>query len=126
MNFYCSFITQDQQWVHVSGSEGSLRIDDFVLPFFGDEATFETLSPVFRVEGCTFNMEAHRRTHRVSEYSNNHPTSQEAGLYRNFAHQARSGTLNSAWSDMAIQTQRVMEACLASAREGGREVEIRS
>ena len=126
MNYYCSFITQDQQWVHVSGTEGSLRIDDFVLPFYGDEATFETIRPVFRVEGCAFNMEPHRQTHRVSEYSNNHPTSQEAGLYRNFARQARSGTLNAAWSDMAVQTQRVMEACLASARDGGREKEIRA
>lgn len=124
MTFYCSFITHDQQWAHVSGTEGSLRVDDFVLPFFGDEARFETFQPNFRVEGCRFNMESHRRTHVVPEYSNNHPTSQEAALFRNFAAAVQNPSARAAWTEAAVKTQRVMEACLDSARNGSRPVAL--
>src|ERR1043166_9599266 len=34
-SFYCSFRTENQQWAHVSGTRGHLKVDDFVLPFFG-------------------------------------------------------------------------------------------
>ena len=39
-SFYNSFLTGHQQWAHVSGTEGSVHIPDFVLPFEGKEAKF--------------------------------------------------------------------------------------
>lgn len=40
--FYCSFNAGDQQWVHLSGTTGGLHLNDFVLPFFGHELSYET------------------------------------------------------------------------------------
>ncbi len=124
MTFYSSFLTENQQWVHVSGTKGYLKLDDFVLPFFGSEAAFETDSPTFRVEGCRFNMESHPQRFAVEEYSNNHSSSQETNLFRNFSAQVLQGTLNAQWPEMALKTQQTMEACLASARSGGALVNL--
>ncbi len=122
--FYCSFHTENEQWAHVSGSRGYLRLPDFVAPFFGCELEFDVNKAVHNVNGCDFNMEAHWRRFTVPEYSNSHPTAQETNLFRNFAHQVRSGSLNEAWPEMALKTQQVMTACLDSARASSREIEI--
>ncbi|MBI1839259.1 MAG: Gfo/Idh/MocA family oxidoreductase [Verrucomicrobia bacterium] len=124
MNFYCSFLTENQEWAHVSGSKGFLAVPDFVLPFFGSEAVFETNHPTFTVNGSRFNMETRLKRHVVQEYSNNHEGSQETNLFRNFSNQVLSGKLNASWAEMAYQTQQVMESCLASARSGGGMVDI--
>ena len=122
--FYCSFITELQQWVNVSGARGCLQVSDFVLPFSGSELAFETSNAVFRFDGCDFNMEPRARRISVPEHSNSHPTAQESNLFRNFANQVRSGSHNEAWPEIALKTQQVMEACLESARAGGRPVEL--
>lgn len=122
--FYCSFVTCTEQWACLSGSRGYLRVPDFVLPFFGSEAAFEAHHADFKVSGCDFNMEANWRRYAVPEYSNSHETAQETNLFRNFAHQARSGGLNEEWPDMAFKTQQVMEACFQSARAQCRVVEL--
>jgi predicted dehydrogenase len=118
--FYCSFETEMQQWAHVSGTRGSLRVDDFVLPYHGSELAFVTNQSFFRVQGCAFNMEPHERRVCVDEYSNNHESAQETNLFRHFAAQVRSGVLNPDWPAIALKTQQVMEACLASANDQGR------
>ncbi len=120
--FYCSFLTHDSQWANVSGTQGYLNVPDFVLPFFGNEAAFEVNQSAFAVNGCDFNMESHWRRFSVPEYSNSHVTSQETNLFRNFAHQARSGRLNEAWPEFVLKVQQVMNACLDSARADGRSV----
>jgi predicted dehydrogenase len=122
--FYCSFLTSNEQWAQVTGTKGSLRVPDFVLPFFGNEVAFETQRPFFAIEGCDFNMETHGRRFAVPEYSNSHPTAQETNLFRNFAEQVRSGRLNDAWPDLALKTQQVMNACRESAGNEGRPVEL--
>ena len=61
-----------------------------------------------------------RRTVAVQEYSNNHESAQETNLFRNFAAQVQSGKLNHDWPEIALRTQQVMEACLASAHDEGR------
>jgi predicted dehydrogenase len=122
--FYCSFVTELQQWAHISGSAGNIRIDDFVLPHYGAEVRFEVEQPVFRLNGCAFNMEPHRRRVVVPEYSNNHPTAQETNLFRNLARQVQTGSLNEDWPALALKTQQVMEACFASASQEGRPVPL--
>jgi predicted dehydrogenase len=125
-DFYCSFITVLQQSVNISGAIGSLWMPDFVLPFFGSEIAFETANPVFNVQGCDFNMESNIRRYVVKEYSNSHPTAQETNLFRNFVQQVRSGKLNDQWPEMAIKTQRVLQACLESSNSEGRTVTVGS
>lgn len=118
MSFYCSFLTENQEWVHISGDQGQLQVSDFVLPFFGSRACFETQQPNFRVDGSRFNMESRLTQHCVEEYSNNHTSSQETRLFRNFSTQVLSGKLERNWTEQAFKTQQVTEACLASARAG--------
>ena len=118
VGFYCSFLTDLQQWVNVSGTKGNIHVSDFVLPFFGSELAFELRNPMFRVSGCDFSMEEHRQRLAVAEYSNGHATSQETNLVRNFVAQVQTGHLNDLWPEMALKTQRVVNACFDSARAG--------
>jgi len=56
-------------------------------------------------------MEPGARRWTVSEYSDSHPTAQETNMFRYFAAQIQSGKINKEWPEMALKTQRVMEAC---------------
>jgi predicted dehydrogenase len=123
-SYYCSFLTEIQQWTTISGTKGSLLVRDFVLPWYGSEAAFEVSRPVFEVTGCDFNMEEHRRRVAVREYSNAAPSAQEANMFRTFAELALSGKPDPFWGEIALKTQQVLDACLASARSGGRMVEL--
>ena len=118
-NFYCSFLTENQQFATVSGSKGFVHLRDFVLPFYGSDAGFDVTNAVFNVRGSDFNMLD--RTRRVSahEYSNSYEDSQEMRLFRRFGELALSGKPDWHWADIALQTQQVMDACLASARQDG-------
>jgi predicted dehydrogenase len=124
--FYCSFLTENQQWAHVSGTNGSLRVDDFVLPYSGAEMAVELSNPRFQVNGCHFRMEPNRRRLTIPEHSNNHPSAQETNLFRNFAAQVLSGRLNERWPERALATQLVLDACLESAQAESRPVSLAS
>jgi predicted dehydrogenase len=119
-SFYCSFRTENQQWAHVSGTKGSASLADFVLPFYGAEAAFEVNQPFFRVSGCTFNMESHARRYAVREYSEGVSGAQEVNMIRAFSEIATSGKLDPSWGEIALKTQLVLDACLQSARDGGK------
>jgi predicted dehydrogenase len=114
--FFVSFLTQNQQLAQISGDRGCLRMSDFVLPFAGSELEFETWNSSYEKEGCDFNMVPGARRWTTREFSNSHPNAQESNMFRNFAAQIQSGKLNKEWPEMALKTQRVMEACLKSAR----------
>jgi len=122
--FYCSFLTEQQQLGHISGNRGHLVLNDFVLPFYGAEVSFEVSNARFVATGCLFNMEPHFRRVAVSEYAGNHPTSQETNLFRNFAALVLSGKIDNHWPDVALQTQRVMDACWKSAQQNGAPVTL--
>lgn len=118
-NFYCSFRTENQQFATISGSKGFVHVRDFVLPFYGSDAGFDVTNAMFHVRGSDFNMLD--RTRRVSahEYSNSYEDSQEMRLFRRFGQLVLSGAPDYHWADIALQTQQVMDACLASARQDG-------
>ncbi len=117
-SIYCSFQTENQQWANVSGTRGLVHVPDFVLPFFGDEVAFEVTSSVFDIQGCDFDMQRRSRSVVVPEYSNSHPTAQEANLFRTFSTLATTGRPDPRWGEIALATQRVVDACMESAREG--------
>jgi len=118
-SFYCSFRTENQQWAHVSGTRGSLMVRDFVVPFFGNESSFETNAPTLRIEGCDFHMRDRSRKHIVHEYSDGESEAQETNMIRNFAALVLAGTLDPVWGAIALKTQRVLDACVKSAKAGG-------
>jgi predicted dehydrogenase len=115
--FYNSFRTNHQQWAHVSGTKGYLAVNDFVLPYFGNEVSFETGRHNFAADGCFFNMEKSLRTHSLPEYSNNTKNAQETALFRNFADLVLSGKTDPFWPEVALKTQRILDAALKSAHQ---------
>ncbi len=123
-SFYCSFRTGDQQWANVSGTHGYLHVPDFVVPFYGNEVSFETNAPVFRVQNCDFNMESHPRRFAVDEHSSGTANAQEAHMIRTFADIVTSGQLQPRWGEQALATQQVLDALLRSARQGSSEVAV--
>jgi predicted dehydrogenase len=122
--FYCSFLAEIQQWANIGGTKGFLYVPDFVLPHYGAEVGFDVFNPVFRVTGCDFNMEEHRRRVAVREYSNSAPDSQESNMFRAFAALVLSGRPDESWGTMVLKTQQVLDACLHSAASGGQMVPV--
>jgi predicted dehydrogenase len=123
-SFYCSFLTETEQWVILSGERGHLRMADFVLPFSGTQIGFETGNPVFETRGCDFEMRPHTRRWDVNECSHSDATAQESRLFGHFAKQVQSGTLNQLWPEIALKTQMVMQACSESSLAHGRPVAV--
>jgi predicted dehydrogenase len=123
-SFYCSFLSDNQQWAVISGIKGYLDVPDFVLPFFGCEAAFNVNHAVFRPRGCDFNMEHHGTRFAVNEYSNGTPDAQETNMIRTFSQIVTSGQLEPRWGEIALKTQQVLDACMVSAREDGKLVAV--
>lgn len=114
VEFYCSFLAAKQQWVHVSGQKGWLRVPGFVHPLNGYEPAFE----VNDAEVVT--TAAVKCPPGADPMGFGHATAQDTQMWRNFANQIFSGQLNYAWPMWALQTQRVMDACLEAARQNCR------
>jgi len=115
-DFYCSFLAARQQWISVSGQKGWLRLPDFVHPLDSYEPAFEVNQAAVRVAAevkCPDGTDATLP---------GHPTAQDTRMFRNFANQILSGQLNDDWPLWALQTQKVLDACLQSAQNGGRAV----
>lgn len=120
--FYNSFRGNHQQWVNISGTKGYVEWKDFVLPYFGNSLSFDIANHDFVGNGCLFNMEKRLQTVNVQEYSNNAETAQETSLFRNFSKLVLSGEVDSHWPEIALKTQRVLDAALSSAQNGSEPV----
>ncbi len=124
--FFSSFLVDQQQTFTISGTNGSIYLDDFVLPTFGSTATFDVIKNDFQVSGCQFNMAQYRDRVMTKEFSNNHPTSQETNLFRTFSDLVLSGKPDPTWPEISLKTQLVLDACMESAQCGGKVVVIGS
>jgi len=113
-SFFCSFLVEHQQWVHVSGTRGSLRIDDFVLPYAGSETAFTLSQPTFTLDGCDFRMERHDRVVTLAEEAFGHESAQEARMFHDFSALVLSGRRDDRWPQVSLATQQVLMACLAA------------
>jgi predicted dehydrogenase len=109
-SFFCSFLAAFQQWSIISGTNGKLYISDFVHPSNIHESSFEINNTQVRVKCCTCTGE-----HTVSRAQ-----AQDTNMIRNFVNQIHSGKLNDEWPMMSVTTQRVMDACLESAKNGNK------
>jgi hypothetical protein len=119
--FYCSFVAESQQWASVIGARGTVRLADFVHPRNTYEPAYEINATEQRVLAAP-GTEVPLYAGPLGEFG--HPTAQDARMFRNFATQVRSGKLNESWPDMALKTQHVMDACLASARAESKLVSV--
>jgi len=99
-SFYCSFLTAYSNWAIVTGTKGEMRIPDFVLPKHSSEGALETNGTL------------------ADDLVVDPLTSQETNMIHAFSTQALSGKLNRDWSDWALKTQIVTNACLDAARAG--------
>ncbi len=123
-SFYCSFVTENQQWIHASGSRGYLRIHDFVLPYHGCEVDVLSGQDVFSVDNCSFHMENHLIRHAVREVDAGHETAQEVRMFRTFSELVLSGQRDEAWPAWTLKTQKILDACFQSAQNDGDVVRI--
>jgi predicted dehydrogenase len=110
--FYCSFLTNRQQWAHISGQNGWLRLPDFVHPLDSYEPTFEVNEKFLTVAGNV------KCPPGVDPLPQGHATAQDTRMFRNFANQIFSGKLNGGWPLWALQTQKVLDACLEAGCSG--------
>jgi len=110
--FYSSFLTGRQQWAHVSGQNGWLRMPDFVQPLNSYEPTFEVNEKFITVASDI------KCPPRVDPFLRGHATAQDARMWCNFASQIFKGQLNRDWPMWAWQTQKVLDACLEAGRSG--------
>jgi predicted dehydrogenase len=123
-SLYCSFLTQHQQWIHISGDRGFVEMDDFVLPFYGSEVSFSGSNNHFHIQGCDFNYERHRRTYAVNEYANGQSNSQEVNMVRNFAQHVLAATPDTQWGEIVLKTQQVLDALWQSSRNGSSPAQV--
>ena len=118
--FYNSFLTQHQQWAHLSGTGGHLCVDDFVLPYYSNFLSFRVANADFRVFECDFNMEDNTRIVTTQEYGNGMPSAAESRLFRTFSQLVLDGKRDPFWPDVSLKTQKILDLCLQSARDGSR------
>ena len=125
-SLYCSFVTENQQWATIGGQRGHIHVRDFVLPLQGEEIGFDVANWSYDFEGCVLALVDQSRRVAVDEPSDSAVTAQETNMFRNFAAQVLAGTLDPLWPEVALKTQTILDACLASARAGGKDVAVES
>ena len=118
-SFHCSFDAAHAQWAIVSGEKGLVRLDDFVLPFAGNETRYTLTRAEFAVDGCRTDMRSGTQNALVGEPPNNAPGSQESALFADFSTLVLSGQIDPRWGQISLLTQRVLDACLRSATANG-------
>ena len=123
-SFYCSFLTENQQWMHVSGSKGYLKLNDFVLPFHSPEVEAFVGQDVFNVDNCVFNMENHVHRFAVAEYSAGASNAQEVNMIRTFSDLIIQKKVDEQWPEWTLKTQQVLDACFKSAAQNGAAVTL--
>jgi predicted dehydrogenase len=123
-NFFCSFLVENQQLASISGPNGYITLDDFVLPAYGPELAWTTHKNVLEIDNCRWNMRAHATRKVVHEYSGGERNSQEVKMIQAMNAIVLSGELNDHWPEIAMKTQRLMDACRASADHDGKLISI--
>lgn len=121
-HFYCSFLTHHQQWVHCSGTEGTLRVQDFVLPYEGNQSVAYSEVCDFQQNGCHFIMKFDQQTLVASEASHAAPDAQEARMFARMGQIVASGQTESYWPEIAMKTQQIMDACRMAEQTPGQRI----
>jgi predicted dehydrogenase len=123
-SFYCSFTAANAQWAIISGDGALLQVSDFVLPFSAPDTSFRLTRSDFKLDRCRSDMHEGSEVETIDEPSSNAPGSQESSLFQTFSRLVLTRERDSRWPRISLLTQRVLDACLLSAREGSRVVAL--
>jgi predicted dehydrogenase len=111
-HFECGFDRALTQYLEIAGTEGTLRLDDFVIP--AAEAQSEYVQT--RLHGLR-DIDTWDGTQRELKVVHM-PAPQEVHMWEAFAACARAGAPDPEWPRQAALTQKVLCAVLDSARRG--------
>jgi predicted dehydrogenase len=118
---YCSFLTSNQQTALLSGDQGYLTVDDFVLPYYDAEASWTNHRHVLEIDNCRWNFCRHSERKAVAEYPAGEVNAPEVNMVRRMAQLALDGKLDPLYPELALKTQAILDACRRSdAAEGQR------
>jgi predicted dehydrogenase len=122
--FFCSFRCVNQQTALISGSNGYVSVDDYVLPFCGANLHWTENTHQLEIENCRWNFGQQTTGLRVAEYASGEPNSQEVSMVRALADIVNTGKLNPRYAEISLKTQKVLDACRKSSVSGGKFVQI--
>ncbi|TWT75112.1 Gfo/Idh/MocA family protein [Allorhodopirellula solitaria] len=118
--FFCSFRCVNQQTATFSGDLGYITLDDFVLPFVDAEAKWQCHTHDLQIDNCRWNFGRHTQAQSVWEHAAGEPDSQEVQMIRSFSECVLNGSPDRRASEIAMKTQRVLDALRRSDVEDGK------
>ncbi|KAA5544291.1 Gfo/Idh/MocA family oxidoreductase [Roseiconus nitratireducens] len=122
--FYCTFLSANQQLATVSGEDGYLTLDDFVLPMYDGHTRWQVHKHDLAIDNCRWNFRRVSEHFACDEYHSGEANSQEVEMVRTFARHAIDGQPDPELAARALLTQRVLDACRRSADQDGTPVSL--
>ncbi|MGC6441795.1 MAG: gfo/Idh/MocA family oxidoreductase, partial [Rubripirellula sp.] len=98
--------------------------DDFVLPFYDAEASWNQHQHILDIDNCRWNFRRHSDRNAVAEYPSGERNAAEVNMVRRFADCVLSGKVDPFYPDLTLKTQRIIDACRRSDAEGGALIEL--
>lgn len=117
--FFCSFLSANQQLATISGEDAYLSVDDYVLPLYDSQTTWQIHRHELEIDNCRWNFRRRSDTFHRDEYHSGEANAPEVQMVRTFAEIVSSGSLDASLAGRAVQTQRVLDACRKSDGAGG-------
>ncbi|MCC9602488.1 Gfo/Idh/MocA family oxidoreductase [Stieleria sp. JC731] len=118
-SFFCSFLSFNQQTATISGDEGYISLDDYVLPLYGSHTSFDINRHDLEIDNCRWNFRRRTETRVCDEYHSGEPNAQEVGMVRTFADLVNRKEINNELTRRALLTQQLLDACRKSDEAGG-------
>lgn len=122
--FYCSFLTSNQQTALLSGDDGYITVNDFVLPFYDAEATWTNHSHVLKIDNCRWNFCRRSDQRAIAEYASGESNAAEVNMVRRLAECAIEKRLDPLYPELTIKTQLILDACRRSDAAGGEMIAL--
>jgi len=122
--FFCSFRSANQQTAIFSGERGYISVDDFVLPYVDAELKWQQHAHELQIDNCRWNFGRHTTNAAVREHASGEVDSQEVRMIRSFSEAILRGTPDVRASQIAMKTQRVLDALRRSSAEHGAWISI--
>lgn len=117
--FSCGFHTAFTQWAEVAAAAGTLRLEDFVVARSADSVEFTIAGAGGLADNDSRVVDSGARRIEVTGCQ------QEAAMFDTFALCVASGSASDEaafWPKVALQTQKIMDVIMQSARDGGKPV----
>ncbi|NNE01408.1 MAG: Gfo/Idh/MocA family oxidoreductase [Pirellulaceae bacterium] len=123
-SFYCSFLTNNSQVAVISGQDGFITLDDFVLPYYDAEAVWNEHRHVLEIDNCRWNFRRSTNRRSVAEYPGGEPNAQEVNMVRRMGEIVIDGKLDPLYPELTTKTQAILDACRRSDAAEGAWVDV--